>query len=123
MVQTNGLQNAQVYTEDTLNLQKTSNLVHAYNLKMPKYTFPDFIRHVGSESHEMVSVTLLLILGTEGTGLEVTFGFACTLVFAGEVLDGVGGEVLQCFGGEFPSIVDSFFVSLGVCFFTTEEPF
>jgi hypothetical protein len=58
------------------------------------YTFPDLIRDVGRESQEMVSVTLLLMLGTEGTGLEVTFGFAGTRIFAGEVINGVGGELL-----------------------------
>jgi len=50
-------------------------------------------------SQETVSVTLLLILATEETGLEVTFGFAGTLIFGGEVLAGVGGELLS-FGGE-----------------------
>ena len=50
-------------------------------------------------------MTLLLILGTEETGLEVAFAFAGTLILGGEVLAGVGGELLS-FGGEVLAGVD-----------------
>lgn len=72
---------------------------------MIKYTFPALIKHVGRVSQDTVSVTLLLILGTEETGLEVAFAFAGTLILGGEVLAGVGGELLS-FGGEVLAGVD-----------------
>jgi len=81
------------FTETENTFSTRENLILDTGTKLPnniKHTFPDLIRLVGRESQEIVSVTLLLTVATEGTGPEFPFCFAGGLSFVGEVLAGVG---------------------------------
>jgi hypothetical protein len=94
----------------------TCQLVTTTGTKLPddiKRTFPDLIRLVGRESQDIVSVTLLLTLDIEGTGLEFPFCFTAGPSFVGEILAGVG-ELLSSFGGDLLSVADSFLLSFGI---------